>query len=182
MNNLRSHCHKAELITESSDEGTSFYRCSECQKPCDFQVISMNNTETDWKERYRKLHESIDLDNFNESCKLGDYRIIDFIKSELALRDKQFRKKIEGLIPYETPSESTKWFKEGLKAALALLDDWHPHDIGPECIKEVEKKNYKKQIDKLAMFIIESVPGEPSQSEGAIDTAIRLLKKYIKQK
>lgn len=31
------------------------------------------------------------------------------------------------------------------------------------------------QIDKLAKFITDKVPGEPSKSEGAIDTAIRVL-------
>lgn len=33
----------------------------------------------------------------------------------------------------------------------------------------------EQQIDKLATFIMENVPGEPSESEGAVDTAIRLL-------
>lgn len=31
------------------------------------------------------------------------------------------------------------------------------------------------QVDRLARFIMEEIAGEPSQSEGAIDTAIRLL-------
>lgn len=34
-----------------------------------------------------------------------------------------------------------------------------------------------KQIEKLANFIMNEIPGEPSESEGAVDTAIRLLKK-----
>ena len=37
------------------------------------------------------------------------------------------------------------------------------------------------QIDKLALFIIENIGGEPSKSEGAIDTAIRLLKEAYTQ-
>lgn len=32
------------------------------------------------------------------------------------------------------------------------------------------------QIDKLASFIMDEIPGEPSESEGAIDCAIRLLR------
>lgn len=32
------------------------------------------------------------------------------------------------------------------------------------------------QIDKLANFIMAEVPGEPSLSEGAVDTAIRIIK------
>jgi hypothetical protein len=33
-----------------------------------------------------------------------------------------------------------------------------------------------EQTSRLASYIMQNVPGEPSQSEGAIDTAIRLLK------
>lgn len=36
-------------------------------------------------------------------------------------------------------------------------------------------EDFKGQIEKLANFIMENIPGEPSQSEGAVDTAIRLL-------
>ena len=38
-----------------------------------------------------------------------------------------------------------------------------------------DKKTPGEQIDKLAKFIMENIPGEPSESEGAVDTAIRLL-------
>jgi len=41
-----------------------------------------------------------------------------------------------------------------------------------------EHQKLAHQIDKLALFIIENIDGEPSKSEGVIDTAIRLLKKY----
>ena len=33
-----------------------------------------------------------------------------------------------------------------------------------------------EQVDRLAKFIISHVLGEPSRNEGAIDTAIRILK------
>jgi hypothetical protein len=33
------------------------------------------------------------------------------------------------------------------------------------------------QIERLAHFIMQHVPGEPSQSQGAVDTAIRLLER-----
>ena len=32
------------------------------------------------------------------------------------------------------------------------------------------------QIDRLAKVIIDEIPGEPSENEGAVDTAIRLLR------
>lgn len=38
----------------------------------------------------------------------------------------------------------------------------------------------KKQIERLANFIMEEVPGEPSQSEGAVDTAIRWMREKLK--
>lgn len=43
-------------------------------------------------------------------------------------------------------------------------------------LPKVENEEPEKQIDRLANFIMAEIPGEPSQSEGAIDTAIRLLK------
>lgn len=33
-----------------------------------------------------------------------------------------------------------------------------------------------EQIDELAKFIMAEIPGEPSKNEGAVDTAIRLLR------
>ena len=44
-----------------------------------------------------------------------------------------------------------------------------------------EHQKLAHQIDKLALFIIENIEGEPSKSEGAIDTAIRLLKEAYTQ-
>ena len=35
----------------------------------------------------------------------------------------------------------------------------------------------ESQIDRLANFIMAEVPGEPSQSEGAGDTAIRVIRR-----
>ena len=34
----------------------------------------------------------------------------------------------------------------------------------------------ESQVDRLAKFILAEIDGEPSQSEGAVDTAIRLLR------
>ena len=36
-----------------------------------------------------------------------------------------------------------------------------------------------EEIRRLAQFIMEEVPGEPSQSEGAVDTAIRLIRESL---
>ena len=37
----------------------------------------------------------------------------------------------------------------------------------------------RKQVEKLGNFIMGDVPGEPSQNEGAVDTAIRLIKTHV---
>ena len=37
----------------------------------------------------------------------------------------------------------------------------------------------ESQLERLAAFIIECVPGEPSEDEGAVDTAIRLLRDLV---
>lgn len=43
-----------------------------------------------------------------------------------------------------------------------------------------ENESLESQVKRLADFIMQEVPGEPSQAEGAIDTAIRLLKEYVR--
>lgn len=37
------------------------------------------------------------------------------------------------------------------------------------------------QVDRLARFILAHVPGEPSQNQGAIDTAIRIIETLQKK-
>ena len=41
-----------------------------------------------------------------------------------------------------------------------------------------EHESCEDQIERLARFIMDEIPGEPSRSEGAVDTAIRLLRKH----
>lgn len=44
-------------------------------------------------------------------------------------------------------------------------------------LMESDLEQAQAQIDRLATFIMDVIDGEPSESEGAIDTAIRLLDK-----
>lgn len=44
----------------------------------------------------------------------------------------------------------------------------------------MSNETLKSQIDRLARFIMAEVPGEPSESEGAVDTAIRVIRKTLK--
>lgn len=41
-----------------------------------------------------------------------------------------------------------------------------------------DMESLESQVDRLARFIMGEIPGEPSQSQGAVDTAIRLLRDY----
>jgi hypothetical protein len=56
--------------------------------------------------------------------------------------------------------------KEAVDAFMKRMEQEHPT---PEA-----------QIEKLAAFIIREIPGEPGRSEGAVDTAIRVMQMYRK--
>ena len=47
--------------------------------------------------------------------------------------------------------------------------------------KKKTHESLESQVKRLAGFIIAEVPGEPSQSEGAIDTAIRIIRELQKR-
>lgn len=57
------------------------------------------------------------------------------------------------------------------KVALLIMSETHP-----EWRHWKSDESLQKQIDRLAKFIMDEIPGEPSQNEGAVDTAIRLLR------
>ena len=44
---------------------------------------------------------------------------------------------------------------------------------------EADRESAEQQIDRLANYILANVPGEPSCNEGAVDTAIRLLGRWL---
>lgn len=48
-------------------------------------------------------------------------------------------------------------------------------------INQLDDPEVNSQIDKLANFIMSEVEGEPSQNQGAVDTAIRIIKSYQNQ-
>ena len=65
----------------------------------------------------------------------------------------------------------------------AQRGDYPPHSEECCCnaclgIRADEKslEPIKKQIERLASYIGSEIPGEPSRNEGAVDTAIRLLR------
>ena len=49
-------------------------------------------------------------------------------------------------------------------------------DLTIKEILEPQSESLKSQIDRLARFILEEIPGEPSQDQGAVDAAIRIMK------
>lgn len=65
-----------------------------------------------------------------------------------------------------------------MKAKL-ILDDGREIVLG--ILNQLDEPEVNSQIDKLANFIMSEVEGEPSQSQGAVDTAIRIIKSYQNQ-
>ena len=49
-------------------------------------------------------------------------------------------------------------------------------------VPKQEENHLREQIDKLADFIMNEVEGEPSKNEGAVDTAIRIIREKTIQK
>lgn len=47
-------------------------------------------------------------------------------------------------------------------------------------MEKEREESTERQVGRLAQFILDHVPGEPSENEGAVDTAIRLLKREQK--
>ena len=52
-------------------------------------------------------------------------------------------------------------------AEVVIFEDWR---------LPLKTETAQQQIDRLARFIMDEVPGEPSQSQGAVDTAIRIIR------
>jgi len=50
--------------------------------------------------------------------------------------------------------------------------------VGGSEVKVMEGYGPHGQIEVIANYIMAEIPGEPSRSEGAGDTAVRLLKEY----
>ena len=73
---------------------------------------------------------------------------------------------------------------EGLKTETS---ENYPHnkmiekEIVLGILNRLDEPEVNSQIDKLANFIMSEVEGEPSQSQGAVDTAIRIIKSYQNQ-
>ena len=46
---------------------------------------------------------------------------------------------------------------------------------GPNDAMGTDQERVADQVERLAKFILDRIPGEPSRSEGAIDCAIRIM-------
>lgn len=90
--------------------------------------------------------------------------------------------------PPETAYELTRTqrLRVVLREAVAALSQSGTHvelqDQLGEALRLAEACDPDAQIDKLATFIIDEVPGEPSQSQGAVDTAIRWMRTKLEGK
>lgn len=76
-----------------------------------------------------------------------------------------------------------KWLKNEIEDMCPLTvngEEYLDSDRVFELIDQLDDQS--RQIDKLANFIMSEVEGEPSQSQSAVDTAIRIIKSYEPQK
>ena len=88
-----------------------------------------------------------------------------FVKG-MSWDQKSMRAAIEYALTGKADGEHRHW------GNIPELDEDEPQ---PAATGAGEGESLESQVDRLANFIIQNIPGEPSQSQGAIDTAIRLL-------
>jgi hypothetical protein len=84
--------------------------------------------------------------------------------------------------------EQVRRMREDASETLRLLGKVVKQKDELECTQEVQRRQIQasaahaeklvEQIDRLAEFIMAMVPGEPSLSEGAVDCAIRVMRKW----
>ena len=60
--------------------------------------------------------------------------------------------------------------------ASGILNNLYPMTIERLATLLREKEEAEGQIKQLADFIVAEVPGEPSQSQGAVETAVRVMR------
>lgn len=77
------------------------------------------------------------------------------------------------LQPFNGRKSLRDLYEELLDAACYVKQRLVEEDLVAKYVDENER--LKAQIDRLAKFIMDDVPGEPSQSQGAVDAAIRII-------
>lgn len=103
-------------------------------------------------------------------------------------------KSASGFVTSPTPTTSRGLAMSDLSVrAKALAESWvinatpdtlktfiaEARDLVPALSAQVEK--LEAQVGGLATFIMDEVPGEPSRSEGAIETTTRLLRELVRR-
>lgn len=61
----------------------------------------------------------------------------------------------------------------------SFLRESKPREYYFEVTEVKPRSESQRQIDRLAEFIMNEVPGEPSMSQGAVETAIRLIRDNV---
>lgn len=128
------------------------------------------------------------LDTVNLREELGDFlwymaRVLDTMQKLFPDEDWSFEAIMSGNI-----GKLRLRHDPGNKGGVSFNPDAHNHanrdkDAERAAIEQAgaagTNDGLNEQVGRLAAFILEHVPGEPSQSEGAVDTAIRLLTQHI---
>lgn len=78
----------------------------------------------------------------------------------------------------ECSHEKDRGMRHCIRCLDAMLNERCP---GPAVNWRARAEDLHEQVDTLAKFIMAEVPGEPSQSQGAVDTAIRIIREKQKR-
>lgn len=80
--------------------------------------------------------------------------------------------------------KNLEWLKEKVRGIVRQEGDKYSYihiQAVLQLIDQLDKPEADGQLDKLANFIMSEVEGEPSQNQGVVDAAIRIIKSYQSQ-
>lgn len=138
-----SNCCKAELITESSDEGTGFYRCSQCQQACD--ILTPDDEKVDSKQ------ENTFDEYIEERLKKNPELRKKLAKAEKELEETDWEKKLRETIEFEIGArgepmeENESW----------IVSDPVTRTLTANDIMQIFKSELSKREKQVAENIIE---------------------------
>lgn len=161
------HCHLSTkgLLAHS--------HTSQCKTTCEHCEKQVNHSD-------RCLGCLYDNKDEQKTCEHGVKYLTSYTSNNMYTTCKQCLQQEEWTPSLNTWEDFDKWLhtSSSLGAVLSKNQINEFKDYLTLAIQKEreEKQHLEDQIDKLAKFIVFEVPGEPSQEQNAVDTAIRLLK------
>lgn len=98
------------------------------------------------------------------------------------------RRIVHGMIPFSEGAHVEIDVRPDL-GSIFMLGDGRAVEVSMQDLQRwiqggflVRVDSARTQIERLATFIMDEVPGEPSQDQGAIDTAIRIIRTLMAER